>query len=250
MNLPVILRPAADADIQAPYDELEQSQVGLGNRFVAVKHGVGRVREVLERIEAMPEMYGLVWQDVRAVRVKKFRHVVYYVVFADRIEVLAVMHGSREASAWQSGVNSDDEFLSSIAPPNGDPVPLLLLPVRSLPTMRHSHAGRRLSNRTIKDFISPTAPAHCRASRKFLRSSIMPIDVKDDLASFHAFVGAQLANGGAGLTPEQVLAMWRERLETVRALREGFEAVAAGRTKRLEEFARDFRRRHEIPDEE
>jgi hypothetical protein len=60
MNLPVILRPAADADIQATYDELEQSQVGLGNRFV------GRVREVLERIEAMPEMYGLVSQDVRA----------------------------------------------------------------------------------------------------------------------------------------------------------------------------------------
>jgi toxin ParE1/3/4 len=96
MSLPVILRPAADADIQATYDELEQSQPGLGARFVS------RVREVLERIEAMPEMYGLVWQDVRAVRLKRFRHVVYYVVFADRVEVLAVMHGSRDASAWQT----------------------------------------------------------------------------------------------------------------------------------------------------
>ena len=43
MNLPVILRPAADADIQATYDELEQLQVGLGNRFV------GRVRVMLRR---------------------------------------------------------------------------------------------------------------------------------------------------------------------------------------------------------
>ena len=98
MSLPVLLRPAADADIQATHDELEQVQVGLGERFVA------RVREVLEDIEAMPEMYGLVWQDVRAARLRKFRQVVYYVVFADRVEVLAVLHGSRDASAWQSRV--------------------------------------------------------------------------------------------------------------------------------------------------
>jgi plasmid stabilization system protein ParE len=95
MSLPVVLRPAAEADIQATHDELEQVQAGLGNRFVA------RVREVLEHIEAMPEMYGLVWQDVRAARLRKFRHVVYYVAFADRVEVLAVLHGSRDGSAWQ-----------------------------------------------------------------------------------------------------------------------------------------------------
>jgi plasmid stabilization system protein ParE len=96
MTLPVILRPAADADIQAIHDGLEQAQPGLGARFVA------RVRELLERIEAMPELYAPVWQDVRAARLRRFRHLVYYVVFADRVEVLAVMHGSRDASAWQS----------------------------------------------------------------------------------------------------------------------------------------------------
>ena len=96
MSLPVILRPAADADIQATHDELEQARAGLGGRFVA------RVREVLERIEARPEMYGTVWQDVRAARLRKYRHVVYYVAFADRVEVMAVLHGSRDPSAWQS----------------------------------------------------------------------------------------------------------------------------------------------------
>src|SRR4051812_4807401 len=98
MSLPVILRPAADADIQATHAELEQCRAGLGARLV------DEVREVLERIEFMPEMYGFVWQDVRAARLKKFRHVVYSVVFADRVEVLAVLHGSRKASAWQSRV--------------------------------------------------------------------------------------------------------------------------------------------------
>jgi plasmid stabilization system protein ParE len=98
MSLPVILRPAAVADIRDTRDALDGVQAGLGGQFVA------RVREVLERIEAMPEMYGTVWQDVRAARLKKFRYVVYYVVFADRVEVLAVLHGSRDASVWQSRV--------------------------------------------------------------------------------------------------------------------------------------------------
>jgi plasmid stabilization system protein ParE len=98
MSLPVILRPAADADIETTHNELEQVRAGLGVQFVR------RVREVLSQIEAMPELYGVVWQDVRAARLRRFRHVVYYVVFADRVEVLAVLHGSRDSAAWQSRV--------------------------------------------------------------------------------------------------------------------------------------------------
>lgn len=96
MTLPVIVRPPALGDIWESRDYLDGVRAGLGGQFVC------RVREVLERIEAMPEMYGVVWQDVRAARLRQFRHVVYYVVFADRVEVLAVMHGSRDASAWRS----------------------------------------------------------------------------------------------------------------------------------------------------
>ncbi len=98
MSLPVVLRPAADADIQTAHDALERGRAGFGARFVA------RVRQVLERIEAAPEMYGVVWQDVRAVRLKKFRYVVYYIVLADRVDVLAVLHGSQDAAEWQSRV--------------------------------------------------------------------------------------------------------------------------------------------------
>ena len=52
----------------------------------------------------MPELYAEVWMTVRAARLRKFRHLVYYVVLADRVEVIAVMHGSRDSSAWQSRV--------------------------------------------------------------------------------------------------------------------------------------------------
>jgi plasmid stabilization system protein ParE len=96
MSLPVILRPEAEADLREARDYLEHVQAGLGRRFVT------RVREVLERIESMPEMYGMIFQDIRAARTTKFRYIVYYVLFADRVEVIAVLHGSRDASAWQS----------------------------------------------------------------------------------------------------------------------------------------------------
>lgn len=64
MSLPVILGPSAEVDIQSTRDALEQARPGLGEQFAA------RLRKVFERIEAMPALYGIVWQDVRAARVK------------------------------------------------------------------------------------------------------------------------------------------------------------------------------------
>ena len=96
MSLPVILRHEAEVDVQEARDQLEALRVGLGTQVLA------RVREVLARIEKMPELHGKVWQDVRAARLKQFRYIVYFIVLADRVEVLAVLHGARDPSSWQS----------------------------------------------------------------------------------------------------------------------------------------------------
>ncbi|MCE9568050.1 MAG: type II toxin-antitoxin system RelE/ParE family toxin [Planctomycetes bacterium] len=96
MSLPVILRPEAEADVLAAHAALEQAQTGLGAQFSR------RLRDVLERIEAMPQLYGIIAQDVRAARLRKFRYIVYYVIISERVEVLAVLHSSRDSSAWQS----------------------------------------------------------------------------------------------------------------------------------------------------
>ena len=98
MSLPVILRAAAEADIEEAYSWLEDAQRGIGEAFV------GNLRDVFQRMEAAPESCGVVWRDVRAVRVRKFCYVVYYVAFTDRVEVLGVIHGSRHESAWRSRV--------------------------------------------------------------------------------------------------------------------------------------------------
>ncbi len=96
MSLPVILRSEAEADIQEAHDHLEQVRTGLGKKFAS------RLREVLDQIERMPEMFGVVWTMVRAARLKKFRYVVYYVLLADHVEIVAVLHGSRDPSTWQA----------------------------------------------------------------------------------------------------------------------------------------------------
>jgi len=96
VSLPVILRHEAEVDVQEARDQLEAVPVGLGAQVLA------RVREVLARIEKMPELHGKVWQDVRAARLKQFRYIVYFIVLADRVEVLAVLHGARDPSSWQS----------------------------------------------------------------------------------------------------------------------------------------------------
>ncbi len=96
MSLPLIVRPEAEADALVVRDQLDAARHGLGLQFVS------RLREVLDRIEACPKLHGVVWQDVRAVRLKQFRHVVYYVVFENRVEVLAILHGARDSSRWQS----------------------------------------------------------------------------------------------------------------------------------------------------
>lgn len=98
MSLPVILRPGAQTDIERIHNDLEQVRAGLGRQFMV------RLRKVLESIEAFPELYGTIWQDVRAARMKQFRYIVSYVVFPDRVEVIAVTHGSQDASVWQSRV--------------------------------------------------------------------------------------------------------------------------------------------------
>ena len=96
MSLPVELRPLASSEVRQIHVEFEAPTPGLGDRFL------DRLQETLGRVEARSEMYAQVWGTVRAARLRIFRHVVYYVVLTDRVEVIAVIHGSRDSSSWQS----------------------------------------------------------------------------------------------------------------------------------------------------
>jgi hypothetical protein len=75
----------------------------------------------------------------------------------------------------------------------------------------------------------------------------MSVHEASPLENFHQFVGEQLrANPSADISPEQVLVLWRERQETIEAIREGLNDVESGKVKPLEDFLRDFENRHRI----
>ena len=96
MSVPVVLRPEATKDAAEAIDYFDALRPGLGQAFLI------QVQDVLLRISRMPEIHGIVWRNVRAARLRRFTYVVYYRVQADRLEVLAVVQGNRDAAVWQS----------------------------------------------------------------------------------------------------------------------------------------------------
>lgn len=78
-------------------------------------------------------------------------------------------------------------------------------------------------------------------------------DIPSELATFHRFVGEQLADGAA-LTPEECLRAWRIEHPTKEelgasgaAIQRALKQAEDGEGKRLADFDRDFRARHGIP---
>jgi toxin ParE1/3/4 len=96
MGVPVVLRPEATKDTAEPLGYFDTLRPGLGQAFLI------QVQEVLLRISGLPEIHGIVWRNVRAARLRRFTYVVYYRVHKDRVEVLGVVQGNRDAAAWQS----------------------------------------------------------------------------------------------------------------------------------------------------
>ncbi|MFI5454017.1 MAG: type II toxin-antitoxin system RelE/ParE family toxin [Isosphaerales bacterium] len=96
MSLPVVLRPEVEQDLLTARDWYDQQQDGLGDKFTA------EISVVFDRLAEMPELYAVAWRDVRTCRPRRFPYVVYYRVLTDRVEVFAVLHGSRDPSSWQS----------------------------------------------------------------------------------------------------------------------------------------------------
>jgi plasmid stabilization system protein ParE len=98
MSLPIVLRPEAEADLLAAGDWYDKQRSGLADEFADA------VDTMFGRIEAMPEMYAVALHDVRRGKLRRFPYVVYYRALPDQIEVLAVLHGSRDPRLWQDRI--------------------------------------------------------------------------------------------------------------------------------------------------
>jgi hypothetical protein len=70
MTLAAVFRPEAQTDLLGTRDWYEERQLGLGKAFSAA------VDEAVTRIEAMPQMYALVFSDVRRGKPRTFPYLI------------------------------------------------------------------------------------------------------------------------------------------------------------------------------
>jgi plasmid stabilization system protein ParE len=96
MSLPVILQPGASWDAEEARDHFEKIRPGFGQALL------NRLSQALAAIASMGEMFGVVWNRLRAARLRQFPYVIYYRVHDDHVEIIAMLHGKCDPSTWQN----------------------------------------------------------------------------------------------------------------------------------------------------
>jgi plasmid stabilization system protein ParE len=98
MSLSVVWRPEAEVDLLTARDWYEWQSSGLGDEFADA------VETMVARIETMPELYAIALEGVRRGKLRKFPYLIYYRLLLNQIEVLAVLHTSRDPAVWQNRI--------------------------------------------------------------------------------------------------------------------------------------------------
>jgi toxin ParE1/3/4 len=98
MNIPLIVRPEAEEDINDAYRWYESQRIGLGAEFIEC------VETVFTAINKAPEIHGKIYGNIRRILVRRFPYGVFYIFKHGRIAILAVMHAKRHPRRWQNRI--------------------------------------------------------------------------------------------------------------------------------------------------
>jgi len=93
---PVLVRPAAAADIEEAYRWYKRQSAELADRFLVA------VQSAVDDIVAHPNMYPVVHRNTRRVFVRRFPYGVFYRLYGEVVVVIAYMHGRRDPLRWKS----------------------------------------------------------------------------------------------------------------------------------------------------
>jgi toxin ParE1/3/4 len=96
VKYPIIIRPAAEDDLDEASAWYESKQPGLGRRFLAA------VDETLAKLESWPDFGIVVHKTLRRASICRFPSGVFYQVTRDRIVVVGVFHARRAPRRWKS----------------------------------------------------------------------------------------------------------------------------------------------------
>ena len=95
---PVLVRPAAAADIEDTFLWYQTQRSGLGDDFREA------LRFALNEIAENPQRYPVIHRGTRRALLKRFPYGVFYREFPRAIIVVACMRGRRNPKRWQSRV--------------------------------------------------------------------------------------------------------------------------------------------------
>ena len=98
MTLSVVFRPQAEDEVNAARQWYEAHKTALGAKFADA------LDDVVSRIAANPSAFPLVHGEIRRAVMRQFPYGLYFRIHIQTIVVIAVTHGRRHPSQWQSRV--------------------------------------------------------------------------------------------------------------------------------------------------
>jgi toxin ParE1/3/4 len=98
MKLPVIVRHVAEQEYLRAIEWYEDQRPGLGRRLESA------VEATLVLISEQPLRYAISDRKTREAPVEEFPYSVYYIPRPHYIDVLAIIHQSRNPDEWQSRI--------------------------------------------------------------------------------------------------------------------------------------------------
>jgi toxin ParE1/3/4 len=100
VSLPLYVRPEAEAELVANRDWYEQRREHLGEEFVTA------IADAFDRIAHAPEQFAICLRQVRRAKPLRFPYIIYFRVLTDRIEVIGILHASRDPRLWQRRIQA------------------------------------------------------------------------------------------------------------------------------------------------
>lgn len=93
--LPVIFTPAAQAEIFEARDWYSSRAPEMAVSLAA------EIEAVVERIAAAPQLFPVVFKDMRRARCRRFPYALFFRVVGGTVYVIACFHSSRDPRQWQ-----------------------------------------------------------------------------------------------------------------------------------------------------
>lgn len=95
MGKSVVFRAAAEADLREAYQWYEAQREGLGESFLL------SIEAASAAIQRSPESYPIVYKHVHRALIRRFPFGIFYLVEAEQVVVIAVLHVRRDPKHWQ-----------------------------------------------------------------------------------------------------------------------------------------------------